>query len=256
MGNIMKLQIPLFLPDYDKNEEYGYKGKKGENLLDLLYKTSKGYCMYYYSKIEVDSKRFGHLEHAIEKSHCEEILKECVPNIGLACPKCNQSFKSTGDDRITFSKSQTGKLQSCNCSKEKCQKECKEYKEFKCAYIKQRSIILQPMGVKSGKKEYRIQYNLLSLKFEPSSLGKYSNEEFEYIEQHIKQFKLNDSKYRTKELFRFCEDILSGDKSLRMGKYNNMIVDLLIDQIKSMEFKDIVQLCEMVHTIGKMKKVI
>ena len=256
MGNVMKLQVPLFLPNYDKNKEYGYTGKKGECLLDLLYKTSKGYCMYCYSKIEVDSKRFGHLEHAIEKNHCEEILKECVPNIGLACPKCNLSFKATGDDKVTFSESQIDKLQSCNCRKEKCQQVCNEYKELKYAYVKQRSIILQPMGMKSGIKEYRLQYNLYSLKFEPSSLVEYSKEEFEFIEGHIKQFKLNDSKYRTKELLRFCEDILSGDKCLRMGKYNNMIVDLFVDQIKGMELRDIVQLCEMIHTIGKMKKVI
>lgn len=256
MSNIMKLQIPLFLPGYDKNRKYGYTGKKGENLLDLLYQTSKGYCMYCYSKIEVDSKRFGHLEHAIEKSHCEQILKDCVPNIGLACPKCNQSFKTKGDDKVTFSKDQIDELRSCNCRKEKCQKECKVYKELKYAYIKQRSIILQPMGVNSGAKEYRIQYNLYSLKFEPSSLVQYSHEEFKFIEEHIKQFKLNDSKYRTKELFRFCEDILNGDKSLRIGKYNNMIVDLLIDHIKGMAFRDIEQLCEMIHTIGKMKKVI
>lgn len=38
MRSIMKLQIPLFLPNYDKNKEYGYTGKKGECLLDLLYR--------------------------------------------------------------------------------------------------------------------------------------------------------------------------------------------------------------------------
>lgn len=256
MGNIMKLQMPLFLPDYDKSKEYGYTGEKSENLLDLLYKTSKGYCMYCYSRIEVDSKRFGHLEHAIEKKHCEEVLKECVPNIGLACSKCNQSFKTAGDNKVTFSRLQMDKLKACNCKKEKCKRTCQAYEEIRRDYVKQRSIILQPMGVKSGKKEYRIQYNLYSLKFEPSSLVAYSNEEFAFIEDHIKQFKLNDSKYRTKELLWFCEDILSGDTSLRMGKYNNRIVDVLIEQIKELELKDIVQLCEMIHTIGKMKKVI
>ena len=28
MGNVMKLQASLFLSNYDKNKEYGYKGKK------------------------------------------------------------------------------------------------------------------------------------------------------------------------------------------------------------------------------------
>ena len=255
MGNVMKLQVPLFLPNYDKNKENGYKGKKGENLLDLLYETSKGYCMYCYSKIKVDSKRFGHLEHAVEKKYCKEILEECVPNIGLACPKCNQSFKKAGDDKVKLSEKQIAKLQSCNCMKEKCQEACKEYEQLKQAYIKQRSIILQPTGVKNGKKEYRIQYNLYSLKFEPSSLVAYSHDECEFIKEHIAQFKLNDSEYRTKEILRFCDDILNGDKSLRKGKYNNMVVDLLIDQFENMEYKDIVQLCEMIHTIVKMKKI-
>lgn len=69
MSSLTILDIPSFVPQYDKSISYGYKGLNGDNLLDLLYSATGGYCMYCYSRIDIDSKRFGQLEHSIEKMH-------------------------------------------------------------------------------------------------------------------------------------------------------------------------------------------
>ncbi len=249
------LTIPPFIPKYDSNRKYGYKGKKGKDLEKLLYETSHGYCMYCYSKIDIDSKRIGHLEHSIEKKHITK-LKECTPNIGLACPKCNLSFKKIGDNIDIFTNLQKEKFQKHICNQEKCNNECKEYRELKKTYLKKRNIILQPLGLEINKKQYLIQYNLLKLEFEPSSEIDYSEEEKIFIKNHIDKFNLNDSEYRTKELLKFCEDIINGDVYLRRKKYNNYIVDIFMDKIEEMDKSKRLKLCELIYKIGKMKRII
>lgn len=249
------LDIPSFTPNYDKNMSYGYKGLNGHNLLDLLYKTTNGYCMYCYSRIDIDSKRFGHLEHSIEKRHSTKLM-ECVPNIGLACPKCNLSFKKIGDKGRIFTKKQIESYEKVVCVQEKCTKECSAYKKLKRVYLKKRKIILQPMGITSKKHTYKIQYNLLKLSFEPSAAVSYTDEEKEFINQHISKFNLNDSKYRTRELLKFCEDIINGDTYLRKGKYNNYIVDLFMDKLKNLDEQARVKLCGSIYMIGKKKRII
>lgn len=255
MKKLTVLQIPSFKPKYENSTQYGYKNKKGENLLNLLYQTTNGYCMYCYCNIEVDAKHFAHLEHSIEKRHCKK-LEECVPNIGLACPKCNESFKKVGDKGSIFSKQTVNKFMANNCIKSDCKKECASYKNLKRSYLKKREIILQPFGVTSHRRDLRLQYNLLSLQFEPSELYAYSQQEIDFINAHIARFNLNDSYYRTRELLKFCEDIINGDRNLRTGKYNNMLVDLFIEHMKDVEFNDMRKFCETIYTIGRIKKLI
>ncbi len=256
MNTLTILEIPSFVPNYDKNTNYGCKGLNADNLLDLLYSTTDGYCMYCYSKIYIDSKRFGHLEHSIEKRHSSVRLEECVPNIGLACPKCNQSFKKVGDKGQVFTKKQIESYEQVACTQEKCTDECSAYKKLKRIYLKKRKIILQPMGITFGNHIYKIQYNLLKLLFEPSISVPYTDEEKEFINQHILRFNLNDSKYRTRELLKFCEDVINGDAHLRKGKYNNYIVDLFMDKLKNLDEKSRLKLCGAIYIIGKKKRII
>lgn len=256
MSSLTILEIPSFVPNYDKNMGYGYRGLNGDNLLDLLYSTTGGYCMYCYSRIDIDSKRFGHLEHSIEKRHSNIRLLDCVPNIGLACPKCNLSFKKVGDKGQVFTKKQIESYEQVACTQEKCTKECSAYKKLKRTYLKKRKIILQPAGVTTGQHTYKIQYNLLKLLFEPSIAVPYTDEEKEFINQHISKFNLNDSKYRTRELLEFCQDMINGDTYLRKGKYNNYIVDLFMDKLKNLDAQARVKLCGSVYMIGKKRRVI
>ena len=82
--------------------------------------------------------------------------------------------------------------------------------------MEKRKIILQPKGVTSGKHIYKIQYNLLKLTFEPSITVPYTDEEKEFINEHISKFNLNDSRYRTRELLKFCEDMINGDNGTKV----------------------------------------
>ena len=58
--------------------------------------------MYCYSRINVDNKWYGNLEHAIEKNNSYK-LRECIPNIGAACMRCNQSLKRVGEKKRIIS---------------------------------------------------------------------------------------------------------------------------------------------------------
>lgn len=265
MSNLTIIDIPLFTPQYESDKNYGYEDTNGKRLLELLYKTTKGHCMYCYCKIDIDTKKFGHLEHAIEKDFCEKKLSECVPNIGLACPKCNQSFKNSGlakknkDNKIKgiFTLKQMDNFDNIVCSNSmKCTKECSAYKKIKRIYLQKRKIILQPMGVKVKGHTYKIQYNLLTLEFEPSNTEDYTDDEKQFIKEHISRFNLNDSVYRTREIFKFCEDVVNGDIYLRKGKYNNYIVDLFIDKLQNLDQQARIKLCSAICMIGKIKRII
>ena len=90
MNYNMFMELPIFHPEYKKWIKYGYKNTKEKlNLNKVLLKSSHGYCMYCYSRVLVDEKNFGNLEHAIEKANSKNLI-ECIPNIGMTCPKCNQ----------------------------------------------------------------------------------------------------------------------------------------------------------------------
>lgn len=54
--------------------------------------------MHYYSRIRVAEKIYANLEHAIEKSNSDKLI-ECIPNIGISCSVCNQTFKRMGESR-------------------------------------------------------------------------------------------------------------------------------------------------------------
>lgn len=181
---------------------------------------------------------------------------ECTPNIGLACPKCNLSFKKIGDSIDIFTNSQKEKFKKSICNQEDCNEECEEYKNLKKVYLQKRNIILQPVGVEIDNKKYLIQYNLLKLEFEPSSIVEYPDKDRVFIKKHINKFNLNDSEYRTKELLMFCEDIINGDVCLRRKKYNNYIVDIFMDKLEGMKQNERVKFCGFIYTLGKMKGII
>ncbi|WP_207644423.1 hypothetical protein, partial [Clostridium botulinum] len=130
------------------------------------------------------------------------------------------------------------------------------YRDLKKIYLKRRNIILQPLGLKINKKQYLIQYNLLKLEFEPSSAIDYSEKQKTFIKNHIDKFNLNDSEYRTKELLKFCEDVINGDIYLRRKKYNNYIVDIFMDKIEGMNQNNRLKFCKLIYIIGKMRRII
>lgn len=50
MEDFFVVDIPVFVPEYDKDKKYGWTNYKDE-LWDLLKETTHGYCMYCYDRI-------------------------------------------------------------------------------------------------------------------------------------------------------------------------------------------------------------
>ena len=75
------VDIPVFVPEYDKDKKYGWTNYKDE-LWDLLKETTHGYCMYCYDRIWINQERRGQIEHGIEKKNSMKRLQDCVPNLG------------------------------------------------------------------------------------------------------------------------------------------------------------------------------
>ena len=94
--DFLLIDIPVFVPEYDENKEYGWNKFK-DNLWDLLKNTTKGYCMYCYDSIWINGQRRGQIEHGIEKVNLPERLEDCVPNLGIACENCNMKYKKRGE---------------------------------------------------------------------------------------------------------------------------------------------------------------
>lgn len=248
--NIFLIDIPNFEPNYKKNTIYSYEGKGKENLKNILTDASNGYCMYCYTKILVDRKNFGQLEHSIEKINCS-ILINCSANISITCPKCNLSFKKQGDNlrKLTIEEiSEFENLAECSSS---CVKSCEKYDELRKVYIRKPGgeIILQPFGMKAKDKEYNylIQYDVLNQKFICSNQNKYTNEEKDFIQKHINRFNLNDARYRTKEFSKFIEDVVEYKIIPKKDRYCNLIVDLFIEKLNKFSKEKAIKICEMIY---------
>ena len=208
--------------------------------------------MYCYSLLKNDRVNIGHLEHSIEQKLDEEHLTECTPNIAIACPNCNLSLKRVGEQERLEKLEEAKKefVLEVQCDGKECKVECESYKKLKKEYCKKSRIILQPFGVKgeNSNQEYRIQYDVYNAEFVPSQKYSYSDEDIDYIEHHINQFKLNDAGFKTKALADFVEDVIEADGKYRENsEYPNYIVDLFKEKIKGMEQEKVLRLCEQIH---------
>ena len=88
--SIYILDMPDFRPVYSQKVLYGYSGKKGEKLKELLLGTSNFHCMYCFASLKGDRTDLGEIEHSIEKTLSYHLI-ECVPNMAITCKNCNQS---------------------------------------------------------------------------------------------------------------------------------------------------------------------
>ena len=88
MNYNMFMELPIFHPEYKKWIKYGYKNTKEKlNLNKVLLKSSHGYCMYCYSRVLVDEKNFGNLEHAFPISFIGENQMTVSYVVGMTCTR-------------------------------------------------------------------------------------------------------------------------------------------------------------------------
>ena len=245
--NIFLLSIPNFIPSYKEDTCYGYSKYK-ENLLDLLKETSGGYCMYCYNRVYINGDYMCQIEHGIEKSNSTR-LEDCVPNLGIACPKCNQSYKKTGEKKRKLKKESITAFEKGTCLTFNCKVQCNNFIALRKEYVKYANIILQPFGVVNDetKHEYRLQYDVLKGKYLPSEEETYTSNERRFIEAHIKQFGLNNPKSRNREIGRYCRNVIDQNSILDEVEYNNLLVDLFRDKLRKKDINTAVHICEVVY---------
>lgn len=253
MDNIFLLEMPMFRPKYKKWMKYGYRNaKEKENLKEILENASEGYCMYCYSRIRVDEKLFANLEHAIEKSNSEKLV-ECIPNIGLTCINCNQIFKKAGEQKRRLPR-EIVKEYECEskCTSEKrkqCTIPCRALRKLQKQYgnMPEGEIILQPMGVQGEEsgEMMALQYDVLSMEFQPAvGFHTYSEKEKAFINMHIKRFRLNDPKYKTRQLYTFVRNVVDNEGRIPQYEYNNWVVEQFCKQIEDKSQEDIFKICK------------
>lgn len=258
MENILVLEIPIFRPQYNSGKKYGYKNaEEKENLKAVLENCSKSYCMYCYSRIRVDGKLNANLEHAIEKKNSDKLI-ECVPNIGIACPTCNQGYKRKGEKKRILPPNiiqEYEKKSKCTvANKKQCIVPCSALRNLQKEYnaLKDGKIILQPMGIvgSDSKENLTIQYDVLKMVFQPAySFHTYSDEEKEIIDTHIKRFRLNDSKHRTRQLGDFIKIIIDSGGKIPKYEYNNLIIEIFAERLEKKTETEILKICEKIYSI-------
>ena len=259
MEDFLLLEIPVFRPHYKKWKKYGYKNQiEKNNLKNVLEESTGGYCMYCYSRIRVDEKLFANLEHAIEKSNSDKLI-ECIPNIGLSCAVCNQIFKRIGESKRRIKKEDIDQYEKASgCSKEcrkQCTVACKALRILQKNYsnLPNAEILLQPMGIKGNdsKAMLVLQYNLLNMEFEPAkNIYTYSENEIRFIEAHIKRFRLNDSRYRSRQLYDFVKNVIDNNGIIPIYEYNNLIVKIFYEKLADKPSEEILKICKNIFIIA------
>lgn len=217
--------------------------------------------MYCYSRIKVDNKLYGNLEHAIEKNISDKLI-ECIPNIGIACPTCNQSFKRIGERKrkvTDLARKKFEEKSKCSAKQRKqCMVPCSPLRNLQKKYSKMpdAEIILQPMGVvgeQSGE-NLAVQYDIMKMEFQPNTnLHTYSEEELIFINRHILRFRLNDPKYKTNKLVEYIKNVIDSGGILQEYEYDNLIVKLFADKIKEKTTEEKVDICSKIYTMVFMR---
>lgn len=239
MEEIFILELPNYKVEFETNKDYKYGSDRGEeNLKEVLIKSSREYCMYCYTRIIVDGKNYGQLEHTIEQS-IAPVLSKCHHNISIACPTCNLSLKKKEQKKRKIEIRDDLKCDfSCG------NMPCEIYYEVANAYVLNlinkddiKKFILKPRGIIQNdafSKEvyYKVAYDLLNFKFIPYEDERYLPESKKYIEEHIEKFYLNDEKYRTREIVKVIEDILNLEKIPNKTRYNNLVAEIFIEKLE------------------------
>lgn len=237
--DFFKINLPNYNIKFDSETDYKFNSKQGKiNLASLLIEESKGYCMYCYTKVVIDNKNYGHLEHTIEQDTCTELI-DCHYNLSLACAKCNLSHKRTQQKLRKIS------IPSIICDRSSCKdKPCEHFFKAANSYLDNMvqnnldKIIIKPRGVVQNNNNiinfYNLEYDILAFEFKPANNSSYIPESKAFIESHIKKFHLNDEKFRTNEIAYVIEDIITYNKLPVKKRYNNLIAEIFIENMEEL----------------------
>ena len=77
----------------------------------------------------------------------------------------------------------------------------------------------------------------------------YSDEEMNFIEAHINRFRLNDPRYRTRQLYDFVRNVVDNNGKLPTYEYNNLVVKLFQERLLDKSQDEIAKICESIFII-------
>lgn len=256
MEDYLNLEIPVFKPHYRKWKRYGYEvAKEKANTREVLLEAGRGYCMYCYTRIVIDGRFQGHLEHAIEKNNSKR-LTECIPNIGVACSQCNISFKKCGEKKRKLEAKKIiqfhNRVKCTEHNRKQCTVPCAALRKLQKEYCENADahFILQPMGVKGAQSNepLMIQYDVLMAEFQPANnTHTYSVDEVKFIKDHIKRFRLNDPQFRTKQLQDFVKNVVDNYGNIPQYEFNNLIVELFAEKLKEKTACEAYKICSKIY---------
>lgn len=210
--------------------------------------------MYCYCRIRTDGKLHGNLEHAIEKNNSERLI-ECIPNIGLACQYCNQSFKRLGEKKRKLPAAAVKRFEEkspCAGRRKQCTVPCPQLRLLQDSYSRQEGaqILLQPMkvmGEQTGE-WLEVEYDILNMQFQPATDRPYSEKEKGFIWEHIQRFRLNDPKFRSRKLYLFIKEVIDENGSIRPNEgYENLMVELFADKLREKTEEERVKICSSIY---------
>lgn len=262
MQDIFIIYMPThYKVKFESDKKYKYTEhtcKAKTNLKNALLDSSNGYCMYCYSKIVIDNKNYGHLEHTIEQSIAQS-LKECRHNLSIACPTCNTSCKTAQQEQRKIEINEI-----FNCDTKDCTDNfCDTYTIIANRYISNMcqknldKIILRPHPVHNSYNNITLDiiYDLLEFKFKPAYRKEYNQIDKDYIQSHIDKFYLNDEKYYTREIKYVIEDFFELKKIPNKKRYQNLVAELFIENLEKyycdndFNFQIIEDLCTDLYSI-------
>ncbi|MBN9645573.1 hypothetical protein J0L31_01165 [Terrisporobacter glycolicus] len=239
----MKLKFPSsFSVKYPKENLLYYSGRGKENILKILMNSCNSYCMYCGKSIITDSKEEFNIEHSLEKSmkiNDNNFLENCKYNLSIACPSCNQKYKTRMIDILPQNLFEN----KIDCLTKECTEPCDIFKTIFKEYIKLNNIILQPNVIESYLKDYIIEYDLFNHIFEPGEECS-DLEARSFISNHIARFHLNREMY-TESVLRVCEKIYNNIKifgseisieqifkSVQKERYENVLEEIFMGFLK------------------------
>lgn len=122
--------------------------------------------------------------------------------------------------------------------RKQCTVACKALRKLQIKYssLPDAEILLQPMGIpgRDSNEILALQYNVEKMEFEPArNSHTYSDRELRFIEAHIKRFRLNDPKFRSRQLFNFIKNIIDNHGRLPAYEYNNLTVTLFRKKLEN-----------------------
>lgn len=239
----MKLEFPSkFKITYPIQNLRYYSGNGKDIILNELIKACDGYCMYCGKNIYIDDKEEFNIEHSIEKSmdvSNSKFLVNCKYNLSIACPSCNQKYKTRMIEELPKELFD----EEINCLSNECNEPCLKYKNLFDEYIKLNNIILQPNAINSLINNYSIEYSLIDHIFKPGQGC--SIAESNFISNHIARFHLNRERY-TESVLKICEDIInkidilettieikSIFKLIKKDRYNNILEKIFTEFLEN-----------------------